>query len=380
MAQKITVYILSLGCLCSVAGARMMPPSNTDRFEHFIDFTVTGITTPKVVRYETVESLGDFVALQDTETGDFMPVQLKTVRQHEPWNLPIESTSTLIDGHARALQDLNQQQSVTFDNQTNETKEIIFNNPTNHFISELHIDLAANTEPPDSISIQAQISNTEEWQTILQGKKFSRTLSFPQIQPRKLRLQFNSQNLLRISELEWTTTTRSSLKKQTLSFYAQENGRYRLFTQPSFGQHRITTQTNTPVHTNVTTPDFNLPSSVRNPNYDPDFDNDGLFDTQDLCPLEADATNADADKNGLGDACEDPDQDGFASAKDNCPFVPNRSQTDADKDGLGDACDPTEDRGTEQSDWWINLSFGIMILTLLGFVARSAWPMQKPKK
>jgi hypothetical protein len=53
---------------------------------------------------------------------------------------------------------------------------------------------------------------------------------------------------------------------------------------------------------------------------------------------------ADADGDGLGDACDpDVDDDGIANAADNCPLVANASQTDTDGDLLGDACDPDDD-------------------------------------
>jgi len=380
MAQKISVYILSLLLLCSAANARIMQLPTTDRFENQIDFTVTGITTPKVVRYETVESLGSFVALQASDSGNFVPVKMQTNSIETPWNLPIESSSNLLEGSLRNLQDQNLNTFVSFDTSGDFLKTLQFNNPTNHKISELHLNLDLNSNKPKQVTIQAQVRGSDNWQTIVNQQPYNSVIRFPEIQPVQLRLTFLAHSFLRITELEWTTRDRAAQRVNTISFYAQENNRYRLFTQPSFGQSRFSTQINTPVNTDATTPDFNLPSSVRNPNYDRDFDNDGIFDTQDLCPREADTTNADADKNGRGDACEDPDQDGFNSAKDNCPFVPNRSQTDSDQDGLGDACDPTEDRVTEQSGWWINLSFGIMILVLLGFVARSAWPTQKPKK
>ena len=77
-----------------------------------------------------------------------------------------------------------------------------------------------------------------------------------------------------------------------------------------------------------------------------DADRDGVGDACDACPLTADPGQRDADADGTGDACDgcvDPDGDGFgtgaACPADNCPRRANADQTDADLDGVGDACD-----------------------------------------
>ena len=78
-------------------------------------------------------------------------------------------------------------------------------------------------------------------------------------------------------------------------------------------------------------------------NCDPDDDNDGILDTNDNCPLQANTNQADNDNDGLGDACDDDDDnDGILDGYDNCPFVYNPDQNDRDNDGLGDVCDTIE--------------------------------------
>ena len=76
-----------------------------------------------------------------------------------------------------------------------------------------------------------------------------------------------------------------------------------------------------------------------------DTDSDGVPDATDNCPAVANPDQADADANGVGDACEAPtdtDADGVPNATDNCPNVANPDQADANADGVGDACEPPQ--------------------------------------
>jgi hypothetical protein len=80
-----------------------------------------------------------------------------------------------------------------------------------------------------------------------------------------------------------------------------------------------------------------------------DLDGDGVPNGADNCPFVYQLDQADADGDGLGDACDpiddrDVDGDGVPNELDNCPFVANSAQLDSDGDGLGDVCDPFDDR------------------------------------
>ncbi len=69
---------------------------------------------------------------------------------------------------------------------------------------------------------------------------------------------------------------------------------------------------------------------------DADLDADGVADTCDNCPDDANFLQQDADGDGVGDAC------------DNCVNASNPDQTDTDGDNFGDACDgcPTDPNKT----------------------------------
>lgn len=81
------------------------------------------------------------------------------------------------------------------------------------------------------------------------------------------------------------------------------------------------------------------------------FKPDGWIDdpTRDNCPGgfngstpligSANASQADGNGDGIGDACEDFDGDRVLNVCDNCPTVTNSQQRDSDKDKIGDVCD-----------------------------------------
>jgi hypothetical protein len=72
---------------------------------------------------------------------------------------------------------------------------------------------------------------------------------------------------------------------------------------------------------------------------------DGIGNVCDLCPAVSSTDNTDLDGDGLANPCDpDDDGDGWDDGLDNCPVNANPTQFDWDKNGVGFVCDANEQK------------------------------------
>lgn len=357
--------------LCGIVSAQS-ETLDFSRYKKTASFKVEGITTPKVVRYKSLEPLGSGVILVEERSDNLYTekdiVHYRVLKSYEKIrNIPnasVVSVSSSFEGNERFMLDDNENTYMTFDSREKKHSiEVAFDQKTD--VSGIYIVHDTGIISPQTVSVEGLFSDGE-WRPILSRKPYSWHISWPKVWVNRLRFTFETPHFFRINEMKFLGQEASQTYDE-LIFYAQEGKTYRVYFEPSFGQKYYHKGDYLPLNIDDRTPEFDLEDIQKNPSFDSDFDNDGIDDLNDLCPKISDASNADTDKNGKGDVCEDPDQDGKISSKDNCPFEYNPGQQDIDQDGIGDKCDDLEGRVTENVDYLLYLVFGGVVI-LLGFL------------
>lgn len=139
---------------------------------------------------------------------------------------------------------------------------------------------------------------------------------------------------------------------QPVSIFANKNDDVFVDWTPTYGQHEIKVilypwdkEEDNPTNNVVTKAVYVNQDTDRDGitnSKDPDDDNDGAPDSQDLFPLNRNESK-DTDGDGIGDNADpDDDNDGVPDIHDDLPLDPNET-TDTDKDGIGDIADPDDD-------------------------------------
>lgn len=380
-----TFLLALVGCFPFLVSATWVPSTmDLSRMQDRTEFTVQGITTPKVVRYKQEQAFDIPLYLFEKKYDDqYLESDLlprRVVHSYEKndtrQKFTVTSVSSEFAGNKNDMIDNDSNTHLMFDSNSPEhVIEIAFDGTKK--VSEIYMILGTGDLEPYSVTIEGRFPNNQ-WQAITSQRPYYYQMRWPEVEVNALRFTVRSNHLFRVSEL-YMLGDQQADRFDELVFFAEEGKTYVLFSRPSFGQKSYSALSSLPLNTDNQTPLFELPQPSPYAGYKNDFDEDGLPDSQDLCPRVADSQNLDVDRNGRGDVCEDPDQDGFMSHKDNCPYVYNPSQKDSDEDGEGDDCDGVENRFTENQDFLLYGVFGLAIL-LLGYLVVKSLPKAPSKK
>jgi len=345
-------------------------PMDLTRFENLTEISVSGIVTPKVVKFRTGEFFGRGTVLLD-ENDEL--VRHRWVRRDLNFrvkNVRAVESSSALEGRAENLTDGNLETKLTFHPEEDRERRVVLEFSEKSKVQGIFVRLDSGIIPPRRISLRGDFGDGK-FVSILNRAEFSPQIPVPEVEVSRLEISFETPHFFRISEIE-VFEQEWSEDAWELIFFAREGAKYRLFSGAKFGQKFYSSTKNQPLETDEKTPVFLLPDAGLNPKFNNDFDRDGLPDSVDLCPRVADWKNSDFDKNGRGDVCEDPDLDRISSHRDNCPFEFNPDQKDSDLDGVGDACDLEEGRWTENSRilWWMVFA---VVAGGLGWVVVRSW-------
>lgn len=246
----------------------------------------------------------------------------------------------LLDGDLQTIFEVEGQEDVI----TN--AEIIFDLGSVQPVRGLSFDLKPSSKLWGNFKVSSSTDKQKftEIKTTETGADQKNFALFPTTELRYLKVVFSFYRDLTLSELRVFGT-----QKSFLTFNYDPQKQYKLF----YGSFNPQINSN---HKIVFTgkaddlPNLKLTEPVLNVLYNSDFDGDGIENSQDNCPQNANSDQADNDQDGVGDICDltpfmrnkdliDLDQDGVGDLNDNCPFVKNVSQADSDGNGIGDICD-----------------------------------------
>lgn len=339
------------------------------RFEDVTKISVTGIVTPKIVRFKTNNYYNGNTILLNDKNEIISHKWIRKSQKIKSQNITVSEVSSQFEGKPANLVDGNNESFFTFHPETDRTKSTTLNFGELTDVSGIYVTLSDGIINPKTVSVSGKFANGEEV-IIVNRKKFSHRIPFPTVAVTQLKISYDTPHFLRLSEIEIMGQEETE-KTDELIFFAEEGKDYILYSNSHFGQKHYSSREYQPLTTDSKTPLFSLTSTGKNPFFNNDFDSDGLNDNIDLCPKISDSQNTDIDNNGRGDVCEDPDQDKRMSSFDNCPYKYNPDQKDSDLDKVGDACDEEENRLSENTDYLLWYIFGFAALFLGVLVWRS---------
>jgi hypothetical protein len=326
------------------------------------------VTQPTIVEIENLSSLGNYVVTDDT--GKYVEQQSQTIRKSDVI-LPTEALGcTTTCKNAVTLADGNIDTTFDFPLLSSGVQK-----------GKIKIVYA---KPLETDSIIFRTTNDSYVPTaftlVIDGKRILNTMQggsarFPKMTAQSIEIDFEYTQPIRFTEVG-VGFNKEEQVTNTVRFVYQPNVKYMLYLDSPLGRESIPLPAIN-LFAKEKELEVKLEGIHKNPLYkDRDTDSDGVIDSIDNCPLQANADQKDSNGNGIGDVCDDYDYDGISTYRDNCPTVANPDQKDTDGDGIGDACDKEESRVTEKYPWmpWV------VFIGVLGAVSAMGYEVIKMKK
>jgi hypothetical protein len=356
---------------------RMMPepvPSPVSAFRSVFPVPTFGtIVVPTIVSVpvENLRFESTTFAVYEVETGEYVKPAYFTNQTAIKTPVVIENVQTgeyypgLVDADIRTLEQFDVAVGGSANNVT-----LVFTHAEPILSSQLEFTLDRNVNLPETVAIQAVVNGREQvvrTEAPVTGSK----VSFPPTTASVWYVTMTYRQPLRLSKLSLQNETAGVSVTKEVRFLAQPNRTYEVYfdadtTVAPFGRESGNLTTGSMVTVQPVTNQW----VTSNPTYQMvDRDADEVVDQRDNCPGVLNPDQADIDRNGMGDACEDFDRDGVSNTVDNCINLPNQNQRDEDGDGMGDVCDDAESRLTEKYQFIPWVALGVAVVTILSMFA-----------
>ncbi len=372
MKQTLFAFGMVIIFIPIIVFARDVVPTALLVFESYVD-VVPDVIRPTVIEVPVSDPSfrrGDFVVYEQT-TETFQPSLYHEKFVAEPAAASFSADVAPDMGYVAALSDESSAVSVEFPVGADTTVE-----RTVRLSAQINREIMAtgfvlHLDPFVALprSVEVSVVNADGSSRIVLSKTSvtSEVIRFPKTASSRFVIALSYIQPLRINEISFfdDTTIRSDVR--SIRLLARPGERYRIY-------FRSDQAFSAPVGESANLSDDRdvqrvFPSGVmENVLFRPvDTDNDGIPNKQDNCVRDANPDQADENRNGLGDACDDYDRDGVMNSKDNCSSHPNRNQLDTDHDGKGDVCDAEESRFIVNHAWipWATMAFGVIVVVSL---------------
>lgn len=363
----IFVFLLSFEAQAKTLDTQPSQEEMQKIFQSVISLEANSFKVPTLVEVP-VQLFSDStktVAVFDARTKEVQASQLNVQQSREAPSMEIydsihETIAQLSDGNFETFAEYPIAESGE---RAQIALDVFFASPVE--LDSFSLYLGKNVALPETVEVSSGNEGSEKI-LLARTRLTSRTIQFPSTLGKHFRLSFEYTQPLRIAEITTQPLRLRAKTEYAVRFLAQPGASYDVY----FNADRSLT-VSTKESANLSGNDaLKLTGGEqKNSMYQKaDVDEDGIPDERDNCVFEKNSDQADVDKNGKGDVCDDFDRDGIINAKDNCPSIPNQFQTDSDNDGIGDACDSQESRILERWTWlpWVMIGVvGIVVVALL---------------